>query len=103
MKVDLKFPSTPAVSVEAKDLICKVSLCWSGFRISFGEKKVGLWVSDVVFTCLDFVVASGEGFIQEAVSSKDPEAPLDRHACRSIWQLLRVRWSSSKGHIYQQL
>lgn len=94
MKVDLKFPSSPAVSVEAKDLICKVSCVGRrAFRISFGRKKkvgtLGFLTSSLLG--LDFVVASGEGFIQEAVSSKDPEAPLDRHACRSIWQLLRLR------------
>ncbi|THU74975.1 hypothetical protein C4D60_Mb04t39050 [Musa balbisiana] len=44
MKVDLKFPSTPAVSVEAKDLICKLLVKDSSKRLSLQKILKHPWI-----------------------------------------------------------
>ncbi|CAL9078058.1 unnamed protein product, partial [Musa acuminata var. zebrina] len=44
MKVDLKFPSSPAVSVEAKDLICKLLVKDSSKRLSLQKILKHPWI-----------------------------------------------------------
>ncbi|URD99524.1 serine threonine-protein kinase [Musa troglodytarum] len=44
MRVDLKFPSTPAVSVEAKDLICKLLVKDSSKRLSLQKILKHPWI-----------------------------------------------------------
>lgn len=78
--MDLKFPSTHYVSAEAKDLIRKVSLIASVFFLKM-LKLCGFRMSNFGYA------ASSQGFIQEALSSRDLEASLDCQECRPFWHL----------------
>ncbi|CAL9053429.1 serine/threonine-protein kinase Aurora-3-like [Musa acuminata AAA Group] len=56
MKVDLKFPSSPAVSVEAKDLICKLLVKDSSKRLSLQKILKHPWIvthADPSGSCCD--------------------------------------------------
>lgn len=75
MNADLKFPSKPEVSAEAKDFISKVSSKTIGFHF-------GLRALSPPDTSLHFEsVAPCKRLIKEALSSRSLETSLDRAKC----------------------
>lgn len=87
MKVDLSFPPKPHVSVEAKNLICRVSLVINIYKYLYGQKG-DLMI--IIVINVEICAASGEGFFKKALSSEDHGASLDNQERKSNGYLLQI-------------